>query len=96
MINATGTPQRILLLGGSSEIGLAIVTEYLKEGPAQVVLACRPGDPERDRMRAIRTKMTIPPVMEEMKRKARAAAKPATPPPAISTSVLRSTCGAGQ
>ncbi len=49
MINATGTPQRILLLGGSSEIGLAIVTEYLKEGPADVVLACRPGDPERDR-----------------------------------------------
>lgn len=52
MINATGTPQRILLLGGSSEIGLAIVTEYLKEGPAQVVLACRPGDPERDRAAA--------------------------------------------
>ncbi|HPZ49753.1 MAG TPA: decaprenylphospho-beta-D-erythro-pentofuranosid-2-ulose 2-reductase [Propionibacteriaceae bacterium] len=52
MINATGTPQRILLLGGSSEIGLAIVTEYLKEGPAEVVLACRPGDPERDRAAA--------------------------------------------
>ncbi len=52
MINATGTPQRILLLGGSSEIGLAIVAEYLKEGPADVVLACRPGDPERDRAAA--------------------------------------------
>ncbi len=52
MINATGTPQRILLLGGSSEIGLAIVTEYLSEGPAEVILACRPGDPERDRSAA--------------------------------------------
>ena len=52
MINATGTPQRILLLGGSSEIGLAVVTEYLKEGPASIILACRPGDPERDRAAA--------------------------------------------
>ena len=30
MINATGHPDRILLLGGSSEIGLAICVEYLK------------------------------------------------------------------
>lgn len=42
MINAVGDPQRILLLGGTSEIGLAIVEEYLRRGPAAVVLACRP------------------------------------------------------
>lgn len=44
MINATGHPDRILLLGGSSEIGLAICAEYLKQGPASVVLAMRRGD----------------------------------------------------
>ncbi len=49
MINATGNPQTILLLGGSSEIGLAIVGEYLKQAPARVILAARPGDPEGDR-----------------------------------------------
>ncbi len=44
MINAVGDPQRILLLGGTSEIGLAIVEEFLRRVPAAVVLACRPGD----------------------------------------------------
>ena len=44
MINAVGAPQSILVLGGSSEIGLAITAEYLKLGPARVVLACVPGD----------------------------------------------------
>lgn len=43
MINAVRDPQRILLLGGTSEIGLAIVEEYLRRVPAAVVLACRPG-----------------------------------------------------
>lgn len=47
MINATGHPDRILLLGGSSEIGLAICLEYLKHGPAQIVLAMRPNDAQR-------------------------------------------------
>ncbi len=47
MINAVGNPQAILLLGGTSEIGLAIVTEYLKKGPARVVLAALPNDPLR-------------------------------------------------
>ena len=46
MINAVGDPQRILLLGGTSELGLAIVAEYLSHAPAEVVLACQPGDPE--------------------------------------------------
>ncbi|MFV0406898.1 MAG: decaprenylphospho-beta-D-erythro-pentofuranosid-2-ulose 2-reductase [Propioniciclava sp.] len=44
MIDATGNPQRILLLGGTSEIGLAIVAEYLSRAAAEVVLAARPGE----------------------------------------------------
>jgi decaprenylphospho-beta-D-erythro-pentofuranosid-2-ulose 2-reductase len=46
MMNAVGDPQKILLLGGTSEIGLAIVDEYLRHAQASVVLACQPGDPE--------------------------------------------------
>ncbi|MEU7139394.1 decaprenylphospho-beta-D-erythro-pentofuranosid-2-ulose 2-reductase [Nocardia sp. NPDC046473] len=48
MINAVGNPQAILLLGGTSEIGLAICTEYLKKGPARIVLAALPNDPLRE------------------------------------------------
>ncbi len=48
MINATGNPQTILLLGATSEIGLAIVTEYLKSGPARVILAGLGGRQERE------------------------------------------------
>lgn len=44
MMNAVGAPQKILLLGGSSEIGLAMVREFLTGQPADVVLAMRPGD----------------------------------------------------
>ena len=48
VINAVGNPQTILLLGGTSEIGLAIVAEYLKKAPARVILAALPNDPLRD------------------------------------------------
>jgi decaprenylphospho-beta-D-erythro-pentofuranosid-2-ulose 2-reductase len=48
MINAVGVPQSLLLLGGSSEIGLAICEEYLRKGPMHVVLATVPGDPAGD------------------------------------------------
>ncbi|WP_432558739.1 decaprenylphospho-beta-D-erythro-pentofuranosid-2-ulose 2-reductase [Granulicoccus sp. GXG6511] len=48
MINAVGNPQKLLLLGGSSEIGLAIVAEYLAKHPARVVLAGLSDDPERE------------------------------------------------
>lgn len=48
MFNAVGVPQSILVLGGSSEIGLAITTEYLRRGPMRVVLATVPGDPAAD------------------------------------------------
>ena len=45
MLNAVGQAQKILLLGGTSEIGLAIVTEFLSKGPAMVVLAARQDSP---------------------------------------------------
>ena len=45
MIDAVGNPQTILLLGGTSEIGLAICEAYLKKQPLRIVLACMPGDP---------------------------------------------------
>lgn len=48
MINAVGNPQKLLLLGGSSEIGLAICAEYLAQHPAKVVLAGPVGDPQKD------------------------------------------------
>lgn len=48
MFDAVGNPQAILLLGGTSEIGLAICTEYLRRQPVRVVLACMPGDPAVD------------------------------------------------
>jgi decaprenylphospho-beta-D-erythro-pentofuranosid-2-ulose 2-reductase len=48
MLDAVGNPQTILLLGGTSEIGLAICERYLRTAPARVVLACLPDDPGRD------------------------------------------------
>ncbi|GAA3024566.1 decaprenylphospho-beta-D-erythro-pentofuranosid-2-ulose 2-reductase [Actinokineospora globicatena] len=42
MINAVGTPQSLLLLGGTSEIGLAIAANYAKQRPLTVTLAARP------------------------------------------------------
>ena len=48
MIDATVNPQTILLLGGTSEIGLAIVGEYLSHAPARVVLGVQPGDDRTD------------------------------------------------
>jgi decaprenylphospho-beta-D-erythro-pentofuranosid-2-ulose 2-reductase len=47
MINAVGNPQTLLLLGGTSEIGLAICEEYLKKGPLRVILAALADDPLR-------------------------------------------------
>ncbi|GAC50556.1 decaprenylphospho-beta-D-erythro-pentofuranosid-2-ulose 2-reductase [Gordonia aichiensis] len=48
MFNAVDAPQSILILGGSSEIGLAIASEFLQRGPARVILAVVPGDPTAD------------------------------------------------
>lgn len=44
MINAVGKPQSILLLGGASDMGLAVVEQFLSRGPARVVLAARAGE----------------------------------------------------
>jgi decaprenylphospho-beta-D-erythro-pentofuranosid-2-ulose 2-reductase len=48
MIDATGNPQTILLLGGTSEIGLAICEQYLRNANARVILADLPNAPRRD------------------------------------------------
>ena len=48
MLDAVGNPQTILLLGGTSEIGLAICARYLRTAPARIVLAALPDDPGRD------------------------------------------------
>jgi decaprenylphospho-beta-D-erythro-pentofuranosid-2-ulose 2-reductase len=48
VLDAVGNPQAILLLGGTSEIGLAICERYLKNAHARIVLAAMPDDPGRD------------------------------------------------
>lgn len=48
VFDAVGNPQTILLLGGTSEIGLAICDRYLQNTHARIVLACLPDDPGRD------------------------------------------------
>lgn len=48
VFDAVGNPQTILLLGGTSEIGLAICERYLKNAQARIVLAALPDDPGRD------------------------------------------------
>jgi decaprenylphospho-beta-D-erythro-pentofuranosid-2-ulose 2-reductase len=48
MLNAVGQAQNILLLGGTSEIGLGIVAEFLSRGPARVTLAARRDSPRID------------------------------------------------
>lgn len=51
MIDAVGKPQSILLLGGASDMGLAVVEEFLSRGPARVVLAARAGESLEDATR---------------------------------------------
>jgi decaprenylphospho-beta-D-erythro-pentofuranosid-2-ulose 2-reductase len=41
VINALGSPQSLLLIGGTSEIGLATAERWLEGGPVRVVLAGR-------------------------------------------------------
>jgi decaprenylphospho-beta-D-erythro-pentofuranosid-2-ulose 2-reductase len=48
VFDGVGNPQTILLLGGTSEIGLAICERYLQDAPARIVLAALPDDPGRD------------------------------------------------
>ena len=51
MIDALGNPQSVLLLGGTSEIGLAVVEAFATDRPIRVVLAGRPS-PRLDAARA--------------------------------------------
>lgn len=44
MIDAVGNPQSILLLGGTSDIGVAIAEAFAGDRPLRVVLAARPSD----------------------------------------------------
>ncbi|GAB3741377.1 decaprenylphospho-beta-D-erythro-pentofuranosid-2-ulose 2-reductase [Microlunatus parietis] len=44
MIDSLGVPQSLLLLGGTSDIALAIARRYASVRPLRVVLAARPGD----------------------------------------------------
>ncbi|KQT89526.1 short-chain dehydrogenase [Marmoricola sp. Leaf446] len=45
MMDATGRPQSLLLLGGTSEIGLAVADAWAERSPGlRVVLAARPGE----------------------------------------------------
>lgn len=48
VIDAVGNPQTVLLLGGTSEIGLAICERYLRDAPVNVILAALPDDPGRE------------------------------------------------
>src|SRR3974390_1948898 len=48
VLDAVGNPQTILLLGGTSEIGLAICERYLRNAKARVILADLPAAPKRD------------------------------------------------
>lgn len=48
VLDAVGNPQTILLLGGTSEIGLAICERYLQNAQARIILAAMPNDPGRD------------------------------------------------
>jgi decaprenylphospho-beta-D-erythro-pentofuranosid-2-ulose 2-reductase len=47
VLDAVGNPQTILLLGGTSEIGLAICERYLRNAHARIVLADLPDHPGR-------------------------------------------------
>ena len=48
MINALGEPQSLLLLGGTSDIALAVAEKYAASGGLRVVLAARPGPRRTD------------------------------------------------
>ncbi|KUI41048.1 short-chain dehydrogenase [Mycobacterium sp. IS-1590] len=48
VLDAVGNPQTILLLGGTSEIGLAICARYLRNAHARIILADLPNHPRKD------------------------------------------------
>jgi decaprenylphospho-beta-D-erythro-pentofuranosid-2-ulose 2-reductase len=48
VFDAVGNPQTILVLGGTSEIGLAICERYLRDAKVRVILADLPNHPRKD------------------------------------------------
>lgn len=44
MLNALGAPQSLLLLGGTSDIALAIARTYASQAPLRVIVAARPSE----------------------------------------------------
>ncbi|HVV19757.1 MAG TPA: decaprenylphospho-beta-D-erythro-pentofuranosid-2-ulose 2-reductase [Pseudonocardiaceae bacterium] len=64
MIDAVGNPQSLLLLGGTSEIGLAVAQSFAKARPLRVILAGRPGpriDAAAEKLRANGSTVTVLP-----------------------------------
>jgi decaprenylphospho-beta-D-erythro-pentofuranosid-2-ulose 2-reductase len=64
VIDAVGNPQSLLLLGGTSEIGIAVATSFAKSRPLRVILAGRPGtriDAAAERLRATGCTVTVLP-----------------------------------
>jgi decaprenylphospho-beta-D-erythro-pentofuranosid-2-ulose 2-reductase len=55
VIDALGTPQSLLLLGGTSDIAVAIATEYARRRPLRVVLAARPSSRRDDTVAGLET-----------------------------------------
>jgi decaprenylphospho-beta-D-erythro-pentofuranosid-2-ulose 2-reductase len=55
VIDAVGNPQSLLLLGGTSEIGLAIASQYASRRPLRVILAGRPSSRLDDAAAALRS-----------------------------------------
>ena len=55
VLDAVGNPQTVLLLGGTSEIGLAICERYLQNASARIVLADLPDHPRKDAATAAMT-----------------------------------------
>src|SRR4051794_30658397 len=53
MFDAVGNPQSVLVLGGTSEIGLAIAAAFASDRPMRVVLAGR----ESERLDAARARL---------------------------------------
>ena len=47
VFDAVGNPQAVLLLGGTSEIGLTICQRYLRDAPVRVILADLPDHPRK-------------------------------------------------
>jgi decaprenylphospho-beta-D-erythro-pentofuranosid-2-ulose 2-reductase len=64
VIDAVGNPQSLLLLGGTSEIGLAVAARFAESRPLRVILAGRPGerlDAAAEKLRATGSTVSVLP-----------------------------------